>query len=129
MTENPVPPLPKPVLANKSSALLSPMVLSTLVCPGAGQLMQRRWVVGAFLIVLSSTVFVWFVVKFCAIMIAFYGLPYEMMTDPAQMPDWLSLAVPFGVLLVIWLIGIIDTAIASYRIRVKQNRPPAARRF
>ena len=112
-----------PPIAEKSrhgSPLISPMALSALVYPGAGQLMQRRWAAGIFFIVTSSVAVMWLVWVVFSVLKAYYGLAFASINAPAEAPSLASLIIPFVVWLVIYVAGIIDTAMASYRQQVKR---------
>ena len=98
------------------------MALSALVYPGAGQLMQRRWGAGIFFFVTSSMAVVWLVWVVFLVLKAYYGLAFAPINAPAETPSLASLIIPFVVWLVIYLAGIIDTAMASYRQQVNFRR-------
>lgn len=98
-------------------ALMSPMVLSALVCPGAGQLMQRRWVTGTVFIVLFTGAFVWFVGRAYAVLKAYYAFAFDFKGATGQAPSVTAVMVPFGVCLVIYVAGLLDTALGSFRRR------------
>jgi len=114
-TGNP-PPL-KPVQPAK--ALLSPMVLSALVYPGAGQLMQRRWWVGAFFVMGSTLAVGWLATAVFVVLKAYYGMAFD--SAPVETPRLASLLIPFFIWLGIYIAGIVDTAIASYRLQVTRQ--------
>lgn len=117
---NPVPP---PVIekGRPGYPLISPMALSALVYPGAGQLIQRRWAAGIFFIVTSSVAVAWLVWSVFSVLKAYYGLAFAPINAPAEAPSLASLIIPFVVWLVIYVAGIIDTAMASYRQQVKRE--------
>lgn len=120
---NTMPP-PLPGTAQPRKSLLSPMVLSALVYPGAGQLMQRRWLAGVFYMVVSTVVMVWLVIAVFAVLKVYYGMAFEPMNVPVEAPGIAPLIIPFVVWVAIYVAGLIDTAIASYRQRVKSLPHP-----
>jgi len=109
--------------AKTGHSLLSPMTLSALVYPGAGQLMQRRWGAGIFFIVASTVVGLWLFVTVFVVLKAYYGLAFAPMNAPVEVPGLAALVIPFSIWLVIYVAGIVDTAIGSYRLQMKTTRP------
>lgn len=116
------PPLPGTPPSGKVA--LSPMVLSALVYPGAGQLLQRRWVAGIFYMVLTTLVTIWLVSMVYVVLKAYYGLAFDPMNAPAEVPGVKALIIPFVVWVAIYFAGIIDTAVAMYRQRVRSAGRP-----
>ena len=102
--------------------VLSPIALSALVYPGAGQLMQRRWAVGAFFIAASTVAVIWLVRTVYKVLTAYYGLAFDPMNAPVDVPGVAALMVPFFVWLATFVASIIDTAIASYRQQMRRER-------
>ncbi len=112
------PPLNAPP-ARKS--ILTPMVLSSLVYPGAGQLMQRRWAAGTLFIVGSTVATGWLVMTVFLILKAYYGLAFDPDHPPKDVPGLAALVIPFVIWLVIYVAGLIDTAIGTYRQQMKAS--------
>ena len=115
---NSPPPLhvtqpPKPVI--------SPMALSALVSPGAGQLMQRRWGTGAFFLSASTLSAGWLLMAVYHVVKTYYGLAFDPMNAPAEAPGLASLMVPFFIWLAVYVASLVDTAIASYRRQVNRK--------
>ena len=102
---------------------VSPMLLSALVCPGAGQLIQRRWVVGGAFVMVFSAGFVWFTVKVLAVLKAYYEFAVNFKGATGEAPGAGEIALPLAICAVVYLAGLIDTALASSRMRVAANRP------
>lgn len=102
---------------------VSPMLLSALVCPGAGQLMQRRWVAGAAFIMVFSAAFVWFAVKVLAVLKAYYAFAFNFGGATGEAPGAGDIALPLAVCAVVYLAGLVDTAWASYRMRIAAFPP------
>ncbi len=119
MSAGQVPPLPQKGQARKAPSLLSPMVLSAVVCPGAGQLMQRRWGAGIFFLVSAGASVIWLVGSVYAVLKDYYGLAFAPMNAPVKEPDLSMLIIPFVTFLVLYVAGLVDTAVAAYRIRLK----------
>lgn len=101
--------------------LISPMALSALVSPGAGQLMQRRWGIGAFFLTASTLSAGWLLMAVYHVVKTYYGLAFDPMNAPAEAPGLASLMVPFFIWLAVYVASIIDTAIASYRQQVRRK--------
>jgi hypothetical protein len=102
---------------------VSPMLLSALVCPGAGQLMQRRWVVGGAFMLVFMAGFLWFTMKVLAVLKAYYEFAVNFKGATGEAPGAGEIALPLAICAVVYLAGLIDTALASSRMRVAANRP------
>lgn len=97
------------------------MALSSLVSPGAGQLMQRRWATGAFFLTTSTLAAGWLVTVAYSVIKTYYGMAFDPMNAPVEAPGVASLMVPFFIWLAIYAASLIDTAIASYRQKVRRE--------
>ena len=114
---------PPPLLAPEPKPeKLSPMLLSALVYPGAGQLMQRRWMAGSLFVVISSGVLGWFLFKVIVILKAYYGLAFNPSSVPAEAPHAGSMLMPLLLWIAVYLSGLVDTAAGTYRQRVMRSR-------
>jgi len=116
----PVQPPPLPA-APQPPAVLSPMVLSALVCPGAGQLMQRRWLVGTIFIASFTVAFLWFMVEAMAVLKAYYAFAFDFRGATGRAPGAAAILRPFLISLAIYVAGLIDTAVGTYR-QMSRNR-------
>ncbi|MFH0909759.1 MAG: hypothetical protein V1929_13450 [bacterium] len=97
----------------------APMFLSAFVCPGAGQLMQRRWLAAA----LYGAAFL---IPFCYL--ATYVL-YRLFTNLKNVISWnmneadkpiepmsfVSIVAPFLIAMVVYVAGLFDTYFAEKR--------------
>ena len=115
---------PPPINAGtvpKSS--VSPMLLSAVVYPGTGQLMQRRWAVGAGIAFTFSVAFVWFIIEIIAVLQAYYQFSVDFKGATGQAPGAGAILLPFTISMLIYVAGLVDTAVASYRQRIAASRP------
>lgn len=112
MTTTPVR-VPSPPPARRP--VLTPLVLSALVCPGAGQFMQRRWISGAFFVSTFTAAFVWFAARVLMTLKAYYEFAFNFAGASGQAPGIVGIVVPFGVCLVLYVAGLIDTALGNRR--------------
>ena len=114
---NPVqpPPLvPNPPARRPSS--FSPMVLSALVNPGAGQLVQRRWGAGVGFIVAFTVPLVWFVVKVFAVLKAYYEFAFNFRGATGEAPGAAAIILPFVLSVAVYIACLVDVAVATYRL-------------
>lgn len=85
--------------------------------------MQRRWVAGGGFIILFSAGFVWFATKVLAVLKAYYEFAFNFSGATGKAPDSGEIALPLVVCAVVYIAGLIDTAVASYRMRKGANQP------
>jgi len=105
---------------------VTPIVLSALVCPGAGQFLQRRWIAGVFFFTTFLAAFVCFMIADFRVIAAYYHMAFDFDAPPPEV----SLAAPlpsFAVAISIYVIGLIDTAFAHFRLARKATRDAAER--
>jgi hypothetical protein len=98
------------------------MLLSALVYPGAGQLMQKRWGVGVGFALVFTVPMVRFVVEVFRVLSAYYSFMVDFKGATGVAPGAAAIVMPFFLSLVIYIAGLVDTAVADYRIRIK-SRP------
>jgi hypothetical protein len=98
------------------------MLLSALVYPGAGQLMQKRWGVGAGFALVFTVPMVRFVVEVFRVLSAYYSFLVDFKGATGIAPGAAAIVMPFFLSLFIYIAGLVDTAVADYRIRMK-SRP------
>lgn len=104
------PPMAGPV---RRKPVLSPLLLSSLVYPGSGQLVQRRWWAAAVFIPAFTAGFVWFMARVLAVLQAYYDLAFNFETATGQAPSVSALMTPFVVTLLIYLGNLVDTALGN----------------
>lgn len=75
--------------------------------------MQRRWVAGILFLLAATVALGWFAWTAFVVLKAYYGLAFDPMHAPAEIPGPAGLMCPFVAWLVIYVAGIVDTAIAS----------------
>lgn len=91
-----------------------PILLSAFICPGAGQLVQRRWIAGALFSITFAAAFVIFMVVAGSLIVSYYRMGFEFETyEPDIHPDRLLPA--FMVATVIYLINLLDVTSAHFR--------------
>ena len=110
----------KPPSKKKPSRI--PILLSTFICPGAGQLLQRRWRTGVVFMLGFFTAFAWVMTLALQNIIGYYRLAFEFDTYEPEPVGILNLLPAFGIALLIYLANVIDVFIAQNRIHSKQVR-------
>lgn len=96
------------------------LLFSFAVYPGSGQFIQKRWLSGAFYMILFTACFAWLL--YLVILPIFHNLSAAM--DPGigelqEMP-WKDIAFSFGFSMGVYVLGLIDTLQANN----KKNSPP-----
>jgi hypothetical protein len=112
----PVPAVPSvPSAAGPPAPSRLPLVLSGLIFPGAGQVVQRRWVAAVLYGGGTVAAFVMFMVAAVQIVFSFYSLGFA--PESYQSPEMpiRRLVVWFFVTLLIYLASLLDTYIAYRR--------------
>ncbi len=98
-----------------------PMFLSALVCPGIGQLVQRRWWAGILFLLAFATAFAVFMWVAVDLIVSFYRMGFEFETyEPDIHPE--RLLPSFALALGIYLANLVDVALAHFRCG--RNRSP-----
>ncbi len=105
-------------MIGKSKLDWSPVLLSTLVFPGAGQLKQKRYVRGVILLALGTIALVGFVVRFIKpfqqILLAHINLNGPPVAEQAE-SLWAAIAGWVLLLLLVWIVGAVDAYITMRR--------------
>lgn len=92
----------------------SAIVLSALVFPGAGQILQRRWLAGVAFSVLFTCPFMVSILSFLQIILAFYRMGFEFERyDPGRLPVARAV-IAFFISLMVYAVNVAD-AHAAYR--------------
>lgn len=99
-----------------------PMLLSAFVCPGAGQLMQRRGFAGSAYLLLFLSAFVYVMVAAGQIIASYYRLGFEFDTYEPEPVSMLNILPAFGIALLIYVANLIDVFVAQQRIFSKKAR-------
>jgi hypothetical protein len=123
---NPEQPQPLAPAAVRRPALFTPMLLSALVYPGTGQLLQRRWVAAAGYAIAFTGPMVWFVVEDTRILKAYYEFMLDFKGATGEIPAIGSIIVPLLLSMAVYVAGLVDTAVAAYRLRMKARTLPTS---
>lgn len=91
---------------------VGPVFLSALVYPGAGQLVQRRWVAGVGYALLFSGAFGWLLWRFFGVIKLLYTTA-DFSKGAGDAPSLGAIGWPFVVSMLVWLANLIDTAIGN----------------
>lgn len=97
-----------------------PVTLSVLVFPGAGQCVQKRWVMAAIYGGLFVTASAWFASVAGRALYSYYQFGFEFETAPDPVISPLTVLLPFGACMLVWGANIVDVVVAALR------RPPTA---
>ena len=90
------------------------MLLSAFVCPGVGQLVQRRWLAGALFLLAFAAAFVVFMGVAGSLITSYYRMGFEFETyEPDIHPGRVLPA--FVVALAIYVVNLVDVAAAHFR--------------
>ena len=104
----------KPLQYKKPSKI--PLLLSVFICPGAGQLFQQRWVVGALFLIGFLSGFFWLILLALSVIIDFYRFGLEFNTYDPEPVAVTSFIAPLAFATVIYIGNLFDIAIAQIRI-------------
>lgn len=115
------PPRVPPPLAGHFP--VSPLLMSSLVYPGTGQLVQRRWGAGLFFMLLFSVPFACFMMRIVAVLRAYYDFAFNFQGATGVAPSAGAVLVPFVLSVVAYLAGVVDTALAQNRLQQANRRP------
>lgn len=97
-----------------------PIAAAAFICPGAGQLLQRRWWAGAILGLSFLGLFVWTLSLALRVIIDYYRLAFDDNLTP-KAPDITAFMLPFILALCIYLISLIDVFLAYQRITTQKR--------
>ena len=92
--------------------VMTPVIISALIFPGAGQFVQRRWVSGVVWMTAFSAALAWFVGRTLQVLTAYYDLAFNFNTASGQAPRAMGIVIPFVVSLVLYLANVVDAALA-----------------
>lgn len=103
---------------------MGPVFLSAVVFPGVGQWMQRRWVAGSAYAVVFGVAFGWLIVRCLKVLKAYYDLAFDFNHATGEAPSLVAIVIPFVLSMAIYLVNLVDTAIAGRRRRDAPPLPP-----
>ena len=107
---------------------VSPVLVSALVYPGVGQLMQRRWLAAGIALAAFTGAAGWFFVRTGKVLIDYYRMGFDFADAPERPIQLREIVLPFVIALVVYLICVVDTAVADFRLR-RRASASAERRF
>ncbi len=110
-------PPPVPSKRDVRGASISPVVLTALVYPGAGQLLQRRWVAAAVSALAFTATGAWFAVATAKVLIDYYNLAFDFAHAPESAARPGMVVVPFLAAMGVYLASLMDVVLASIRRR------------
>jgi hypothetical protein len=97
----------------------APMFLSAFVCPGAGQLMQKRWLAAA---IFGAGFLVPFLYLTTYVLYHMFtnlknviGWDFSSADKPVEPLSFASIFAPFLIAMAVWVIGLFDTHFAEKR--------------
>ncbi len=106
-----------PVLVTEEKRYINALILSSCAFPGAGQLMQKRWLSGTVLTLTFLVPFALFTMSAVKLLIAFY----KAFPDPSAMREanvyWLPVGKYFLMTGVVWVVSILDIYIRRRKRR------------
>jgi hypothetical protein len=92
-----------------------PVLLSAIICPGSGQLVQKRWVAGTIFMVGFLCSFFWLLTIALQIIADYYRMGFDFNYEPAP-PDTTALLPPLLIALAFYLANLFDVLAAQLRI-------------
>lgn len=92
-----------------------PTLLLSFIFPGAGQLLQQRWVVGTLFLVGFLGGFFWLMALALGNIVDYYRLGFEFETYEPTPTDPAALLPPLIVAIVVYLANLIDVFAAQHR--------------
>lgn len=103
---------PPPLVPKPSSTAI---YLSALVYPGAGQVVQRRWVSAVVFGGVGTITFGFFAWNAVKVLIVYYQFAAHFEEATTQVPSVRGVLAWLGVSVVVYLVGLVDTILASRR--------------
>ncbi len=86
--------------------------------------MQKRWGVGVGFALAFTVPLVWFVIEVFRVLSAYYAFMVDFKGATGVAPGATAIVVPFLLSLALYVAGLVDTALAAYRIRMKSRVHP-----
>ncbi len=91
------------------------ILLLSFILPGAGQLMQKRWVVGALFFIGFLGGFVWLMTLAAGNMVDYYRLGFEFETYEPNPTTAAALLPPLAMTVGVYLVNLLDVFAAQHR--------------
>jgi hypothetical protein len=98
---------------------MTPVFLSAVVYPGAGQFIQRRWVAGSVYSLTFSAALIWFVTRTLQVLSAYYEFAFNFATATGKAPSSRAIIVSFVVCLILYVANVVDAAVGGRLARQK----------
>ncbi len=103
-----------------------PVALSSLVYPGLGQMVQRRWCAAGLYALGFTAAFAWFTVAVVRILTAYYGFMADFGGDqPLPTVHMGQMLAACGVAMLVYVANVADAAMAARKADAC-SRPPVA---
>ena len=90
---------------------MGPVLLSALVYPGLGQIVQGRWLAGAIYGVAFTAASAWFAANAARILIVYYRFAADMGATQEPVVSYAQILIPFGIASLLYLINLVDIII------------------
>ena len=106
------------LLMKKSPSKKPPSVLILLlsfILPGAGQLMQKRWVAGSIFLIIFLAGFAWLMTLAIGNMVDYYRLGFEFETYEPNPTTAMALLPPLAMAVGVYLANLLDVFAAQHR--------------
>lgn len=101
-----------------------PILLSALICPGVGQLMQKRWWAGTFFVIGFLSGFLWVMVVGLRLIAAYYAMAFDFNAEVPENTDASALIAPLVLALVFYVLNLFDMA-AQHNRAAREKREEA----
>ena len=98
-----------------------PVFVSTLVYPGGGQFLQKRWIPATLFTLSFTMAFIVFAIAAVRILTSYYRMGFEF--DTYQPPEIHlgKLLLWFGVSMIIYAANVLDVTLAQLRLKKPSN--------
>lgn len=115
-TDSPMPPR-LPTSPARRSWPISPVLVTALVYPGVGQLMQRRWWAAGITLVSFTAAAFWFFFRTAVVLIDYYQMAFDFSGAQPRSSHPRDILVPFAVALGAYVGCVLDAALGNRRLR------------
>ena len=92
-----------------------PIIVSAFVCPGAGQLLQKRWIAGALFMTGFLSGFIWVMFTALRVLAAYYSMALDMDAELPENTGIGSFIAPLLLAVTFYLLNLFDMAAQNGR--------------